>query len=88
MNEDPSDRALCERIELQAELLRAAYETGDARTIDSALIRVTEARRMVANGMYDLIYADDPRYPDARLTTLRSMIISGQPGAHRDSHQA
>ena len=64
MTSDPSDRALCESIELQAELLRVAYETGDAKTIDDALTRVTEARRMVANGMYDLIYADDPRHPD------------------------
>jgi hypothetical protein len=64
MNEDPSDRTLCESIELQAELLRVAYETDDAKTIDNALIRVTEARGMVTNGMYDLIYADDPRYPN------------------------
>lgn len=64
MNEDPSDRALWESIKIQVELLRVAYETGDAKTIDAALIRVTEARRMVANRMYDLIYADDPRHPE------------------------
>ncbi len=64
MTDEPTDRALCENIELQAKLLAAAYESGDPKAIDNALIRVTGARRMVANGMYDLIYADDPRYPD------------------------
>ena len=64
MTDEPTDRALCESIELQAKLLATAYASADPKVIDSALIRVTEARRMVANGMYDLIYADDPRYPD------------------------
>jgi hypothetical protein len=64
MTDEPTDRALCESIGLQAKLLTKAYESGDPKVIDDALIRVTEARRMVVNGMYDLIYADDLRYPD------------------------
>ena len=39
MTEEPSDRALCESIELQATLLRDAYATEDATAIDHALMR-------------------------------------------------
>lgn len=60
MTKEPSVRALCENVELQAELLREAYATGDASAIDSALIQVTDARRMMQNGLYDLLYADEP----------------------------
>lgn len=64
MTSDLSDRTLCESPKLQAELIREAYASGQPTAIDNALIRVTDARRMVSSGMYDLLYADDPRYPD------------------------
>lgn len=36
-------------------LLHAAYSTGKQQVIDDALNRVTTARRMISNGMMDLI---------------------------------
>ncbi|MDX8350443.1 hypothetical protein SLH49_20840 [Cognatiyoonia sp. IB215446] len=68
MTEEPSDRALCESVDLQAALLRYAYATGEATTIDHALIRVTNARRMMKNGLYELIYGDDPEDSDNAAT--------------------
>lgn len=64
MTEIPTNRVLCESVKLQADLLRDAYESGDPGDIDDALIRVDDARRMVKNGMYDLIYGDELSAPD------------------------
>mgnify|MGYP001804181832 CR=1 FL=1 len=58
MTEEPSDRALCESIELQATLLGDAYGTGDTTAIDHALIRVADARTMMKNRLYELMYGD------------------------------
>ncbi len=59
MKKEPSDQTLCENIALQAALLQDAYATEDVTAIDHALIRVTDARRMMKNGLYELIYGDD-----------------------------
>ena len=60
MTVKPTTRALCESVKLQADLLRDAYDSGDLRAIDDAFIRVDDARRMAKNGMYDLLYGDEP----------------------------
>jgi hypothetical protein len=47
--------ALAESVEQQFQLLQQSYATGDEEQFDQALIRVTEVRRMKANGVLDMI---------------------------------
>jgi hypothetical protein len=80
MANEASDRALCEIIELQAELLRVAYETEDTTVIDDAIVRVADARRMMKNGLYELIYGDDPEYADDATLPSDRCDVFGQRG--------
>jgi transcriptional regulator with XRE-family HTH domain len=50
-----SDEALAESVEQQFQLLQQSYATGDDEQFDQALTRVTEVRRMKANGVLDMI---------------------------------
>lgn len=50
-----SDEALANSVEQQFKLLQQSYATGDDEQFDQALTRVTEVRRMKANGVLDMI---------------------------------
>jgi transcriptional regulator with XRE-family HTH domain len=47
--------ALAESVEQQFQLLQQSYATGDDEQFNQALTRVTEVRRMKANGVLDMI---------------------------------
>ncbi len=49
------DAALARSRDLQFKLISAAYESKDEEKIDMALYRVTTVRRMLANGLLELI---------------------------------
>ncbi|WP_299501354.1 hypothetical protein [uncultured Roseobacter sp.] len=51
------DAALARSGMLQLKLLSAAYESEDEDRIDQAIYRITTVRRMLANGMLDVIEA-------------------------------
>lgn len=55
MKNDLTTREIADSIELQAEIIAKAYATGDDYEIEQALITVTDARRMLKNGILDLI---------------------------------
>ena len=50
-----TDEALANSVEQQFQLLQQSYATGDDDQFDQALTRVTEVRRMKANGVLDMI---------------------------------
>ncbi|GFE52097.1 hypothetical protein So717_38500 [Roseobacter cerasinus] len=50
-----SDEALADSVEQQFQLLQQSYATGNDEQFDQALTRVTEVRRMKANGVLDMI---------------------------------
>ncbi len=55
MTRELTDREIAESIALQAKLIAEAYATCDDHKIEQALITVSDARRMLKNGILDLI---------------------------------
>lgn len=58
---DHTDHEIADSIDIQARIIFDAYASGDHHEIEQALIIVTNARRMLQNGMLDLIssYPED-----------------------------
>ena len=50
-----TDEALADSVEQQFQVLQQSYATGDEDQFDQALTRVTQARRMKATGVLDMI---------------------------------
>ena len=55
MGDEIYDEALADDQAAQFQLISEAYNSGVEDVINTALIRVLEARRMKSNGMYDLM---------------------------------
>lgn len=55
MQPDITDETLAEDLAAQARIIKDAYASGEQYKIDQALIRVTQVRRMKAQGLYDLL---------------------------------
>lgn len=53
-----SDEQLANDINAQAHLIQQAYASGEKVEIDNALNRITNLRRMISTGIYDLIKKD------------------------------